>query len=118
MLKIFFLGLMSTKLAILLFMSTILMGITISMASVLIAERQTCYFSARDTLKLLLMAFIENFGPRQVFSLWRVLGFFSAMKKPKGWGKMERKGFSKTAPPAAAGKSAGGEAASSRKEGA
>lgn len=113
-----FLGLMSTKLAILLFLSTILMGITISMASVLIAERQTCYFSARDTLKLLLMAFLENFGPRQVFSLWRVLGFFSAMKKPKGWGKMERKGFSNTAPPAAAGKSAGGEAASSRKEGA
>jgi cellulose synthase/poly-beta-1,6-N-acetylglucosamine synthase-like glycosyltransferase len=109
-----FLGLMSTKLAILLFISTILMGITISMASVLIAERQTCYFSARDSLKLLLMAFLENFGPRQIFSLWRVLGFFSAMKKPKGWGKMERKGFSNTArPDAAAGKSAG-----TRKEGA
>lgn len=107
------LGLMSTKLAIMLFMSTILMGITISMASVLIAERQTLYFSVRDTLKLLSMAFVENFGPRQVFSLWRVLGFFSAMKKPKGWGKMERKGFSGTATPSTAGKTV-----DSRKEGA
>lgn len=86
-------GLVSAKLALLLFISTILLGILISMASVLIAERQISYFSYRDTLKLLAIAFLENFGPRQIFSMWRVLGYFSAMKKPKGWGKMERKGF-------------------------
>ena len=86
-------GLISTKLALLLFVSTIFMGVLISMASVLIAERQIYYFNYRDTLKMLAIALLENFGPRQVFSMWRVLGFFSAMKKPKGWGKMERKGF-------------------------
>lgn len=86
-------GLMSTKLVLLLFVATVLMGVLISMSSVLIAERQVYYFNYRDTLKMLGIAFIENFGPRQVFSMWRVLGFFSAMKKPQGWGKMERKGF-------------------------
>jgi cellulose synthase/poly-beta-1,6-N-acetylglucosamine synthase-like glycosyltransferase/HEAT repeat protein len=86
-------GLISAKLAFLLFVATILLGILISMASILIAERQVAYFSYRDTLKLLALAFLENFGPRQVFSMWRVLGYFSAMKKPKGWGVMERKGF-------------------------
>lgn len=88
------LGLISAKLAILLFLSTVFMGILISMASVLIAERQIYYFSYKDTLKMLAIALIENFGPRQLFSMWRVFGFLSAMKKPKGWGKMERKGFS------------------------
>ncbi|HWR10758.1 MAG TPA: glycosyltransferase [Rectinemataceae bacterium] len=92
-------GLISAKLAILLFISTIFMGILISMASVLIAERQIYYFNYADTLKMLAVAFIENFGPRQLFSMWRVFGFFSAMKKPKGWGKMERKGFSSSAAP-------------------
>lgn len=90
-------GLISTKLALLLFVSSVFMGILISMGSVLIAERQLYYFNYRDTLKMLLMAFLENFGPRQVFSLWRVLGFLNAMKKPTGWGKMERKGFGPTA---------------------
>ncbi len=86
-------GLISAKLALLLFISTILLGILISMSSILIAERQIAYFSYKDTLKLLGLAFLENFGPRQVFSMWRVLGYFSALKKPKGWGVMERKGF-------------------------
>ncbi|MCE5257315.1 MAG: glycosyltransferase [Spirochaetaceae bacterium] len=87
-------GLMSLKLALVLFISTIHMGILISMSSILIAEQQTCYFNYRDTLKMLGIAILENFGPRQLFSMWRVSGFFNAMKKPQGWGKMERKGFS------------------------
>lgn len=88
-----FFGLISTKLALLLFFSTILMGILISVSAVLIAERQVYYFNYRETLRMFLMALGENFGPRQLFSFWRVLGFLNAMKKPQGWGKMERKGF-------------------------
>jgi len=86
-------GLMSAKLVLLLFITTIFMGVLISVSSVLIAERQLYYFNYRDTLKLLGIAILENFGIRQLFSMSRVLGFISAMKKPKGWGKMERKGF-------------------------
>ncbi|MCX7026490.1 MAG: glycosyltransferase [Spirochaetes bacterium] len=96
-------GLISVKLALLLFFSTVMMGIFISMSSILIAERQLSYFNYRDTLKMLAIALLENFGPRQIFSMWRLSGFFSAMKKPKGWGKMERKGFAPAAAPGAGG---------------
>lgn len=87
-------GLMSEKLALLLFISTIFMGIFISLSAIIISERNSSYFSYKDTVSMLVMAFLENFGPRQVFSFWRVLGFFSAMRTTGGWGKMERKGFS------------------------
>lgn len=87
------LGILSPKLAMMLFFSSILMGVLISISSLLIAERQIVYFHFRDTLKMFTVAVLENFGPRQIMSMWRVVGFFSAMKKPKGWGKMERRGF-------------------------
>ena len=38
-------------------------------------------------------AIIENFGYRQLTSYWRIRGFFSGMRRVKGWGRMERKGF-------------------------
>ena len=93
-------GLLSTKLALLLFLATVMFGILISMASILIAERNIVYFSYKDNLRLLVTAFAESFGPREFFSFWRVLGYFNAMKKPTGWGKADRKGFGGTKPPA------------------
>jgi hypothetical protein len=44
----------------------------------------------------LLYAFLENFGVRQMISLWRVTGFFSALRQTTDWGDMERKGFRPT----------------------
>jgi peptidoglycan-N-acetylglucosamine deacetylase len=90
----FFLGLLNLKLAVLLFLSTVLMGTLISILSLLIAEKDLSYFSYRDIFALILYAIIENFGPRQLFSFWRVGGYFNMLKKPEGWGKLERKGFS------------------------
>ncbi len=92
-------GLMSVKLALFLFMSIVMFGVFISMASIIIAERNFVYFSYRDNMKLLRTALLESFGPRQFFSLWRVVGFFAALKKPEGWGKADRKGFSGTKVP-------------------
>ncbi|HCX95394.1 MAG TPA: glycosyl transferase family 2, partial [Spirochaetaceae bacterium] len=86
-------GMLSVRLALLLFFASILMGIFISISSVRIAEHLNVYFSYRDTLKLLKTAILENFGPRQLFSFWRVLGFLNAMGKPQGWDKFARKGF-------------------------
>jgi len=87
------LGLFNKEIAILIFSSTILMGIMISVASLLIAEKDTKYFKLKELFKLISYAIIENFGPRQLISLWRVTGYFNAMKKPAGWDKAERKGF-------------------------
>ncbi len=86
-------GMLSTRLALLLFFASVLMGVFISVSSVKIAETLNVYFNFRDTLKLVWTAIIENFGPRQLFSTWRAIGFLRAMQKPQGWQKFERKGF-------------------------
>lgn len=84
-------GILSTEIALLLFCSSILMGVFISIMAIFISELEGKQFSIKDLLILLWYAIIENFGPRQYFSYWRAKGFFSAMKKPKGWGAMTRK---------------------------
>ncbi len=89
-------GMIDYPIAILLFSANVLMGIIISMMGLLISRwhERTYYFSFKETLVLLLYAFLENFGIRQVISMWRIGGYLNSMKKPKGWGKMVRKGFS------------------------
>jgi len=94
------LGILNASIGLLLFTTTILMGILVSVSSVYISSFDRQLYSVRDTLRLLWMAILENFGVRQVISLWRVSGYFSAMKKSKGWGKQERKGFTATTPKA------------------
>ncbi len=85
------LGILSFKIAILLFCSSILMGMLISVMAIFISELEGKQFSLKGLLILMWYAVLENFGPRQYFSYWRAKGFFSAMKKPKGWGTMTRK---------------------------
>ena len=91
-------GLLNFNIALLLFISTIFLGILISLASLYLAEKETDYFSKSEIAILILYAFLENFGPRQLISLWRVSGYVNSLKKPKGWGKMERKGFAGALP--------------------
>jgi hypothetical protein len=52
-------------------------------------------FKTKDILILIGYAIIENFGPRQLFSFWRVGAFVQMLRKPGGWDKAERKGFEK-----------------------
>ncbi|AEV28233.1 glycosyl transferase [Sphaerochaeta pleomorpha str. Grapes] len=94
----FFAGILNPSIGLLLFTTTILLGILVSVSSVLISSFDRQIYSVHDTLRLLWMAVVENFGVRQLVSLWRVGGYFSAMKKSKGWGKQERKGFGATLP--------------------
>lgn len=73
---------------------TILFGIALSIASVGLEElcfRRYPRFS--DLLRLFWLAVLENFGYRQLQSYWRIKGLFSLLRRRKGWGKMERKGF-------------------------
>ncbi|MDF2612384.1 MAG: glycosyl transferase [Clostridia bacterium] len=90
----FILGLLNIEIALLLFASTILMGVLISVASLLISEKDIKRFSLSELMILVGYAIAENFGMRQILSLWRVGGYISMLKKPSGWGKLERKGFS------------------------
>ena len=88
-----FLGILDEKIALLLFATTVLLGVLVSITSLLIAEREEQIYSFKDLMKLLLYAIIENFGPRQVFSFWRILGQFHVIFGQSGWGKIKRKGI-------------------------
>jgi len=92
-------GLLNVPTALLLFNATILMGVFVSLSAVFVADMDRHVYGRRDVLRLLWMAVLENFGPRQAISFWRVSGFFSSMKKSKGWGAQVRKGFTPGAAP-------------------
>lgn len=86
-------GLLNIEVALLLFISNILMGTCVSLASLIIGETDEQYFSQKEILILIIYAIIENFGFRQIASFWRVAGYINSLKKPRGWGEMTRKGF-------------------------
>lgn len=90
----FMLGLLNKEIALILFVSTILMGVLISVSSLFIAEKDTKYFKLKDLCILIIYSIVENFGPRQLFSFWRVGGYLNMLRKPSEWDKAERKGFS------------------------
>jgi hypothetical protein len=69
------------------------MGVLISIAALLIAEKDTRTFRLRETLVLIGYAIIENFGPRQLFSMWRVSAFIDMLKQSGDWGVVKRKDF-------------------------
>ncbi|MFA7324271.1 MAG: glycosyltransferase, partial [Candidatus Nanopelagicales bacterium] len=89
-------GVINLTIALALFLTIILWGVLVSMISLYLTEKETNYFARGEVGTLIWYAIIENFGYRQLASFWRVSGYFSAMRKPKGWGKMSRKGFATT----------------------
>ncbi|NCB42565.1 MAG: glycosyltransferase [Clostridia bacterium] len=90
------LGVMYWDIAILLFVSVIMTGTLVSISSLIIAEQSGKMFGARDTIRLLLCAFFENFGIRQYFSILRVRGYINVFTSSGDWEKAERKGFGKS----------------------
>jgi len=71
-------------------------GVLISMLSLLLEQDEIERFSRpRDIWDVLITAVVENFGFRQICSIWRIRGLFQHMRGMKPtWGTMERKGFS------------------------
>ena len=87
------LGAIGLPLFLLLFTATVLLGLSVSITSLMIAERRRDYFPMRDKLILVLFALLENFGFRQLVSLMRVRGFLRLLARIGGWGQMERRGL-------------------------
>ena len=67
----------------------------ISLSSILIAENETKYFNLREMSILVLLSIFENFGPRQLISLWRTTAYIRLIAKSESWEKLERKGFAR-----------------------
>ena len=89
----FLLGILNVEVYLLMFTVTIVLGMFLSMLSLLVAEQHTVYLSKGDTWRLIGLAIAENFGRRQFWSLYRVRGFFSSLKDDASWGAMARVGF-------------------------
>ena len=87
------LGAIGLPLFLLLFTATVLLGLLVSVSSMLIAEHRRDYFPLPDKLLLVLYALLENFGFRQLLSLLRVRGFLRMIARIGGWGQLERRGL-------------------------
>lgn len=91
----FFFGIFDGVLLLLLFAVTMVLGMFATLVSIFLQEKYTEPFTLKDTAKLLFFTMIENFGWRQLVSIYRSIGYFTSFKAKQSWGKMERKGFNK-----------------------
>lgn len=72
----------------------IVMGIVLSVSAVGLGELSLRrYPNPFDLARLFLIALIENFGYRQLVTVFRVQGTFSALLRRKTWGRMARQGL-------------------------
>jgi cellulose synthase/poly-beta-1,6-N-acetylglucosamine synthase-like glycosyltransferase len=85
--------------AVLFFSVSIIFGVLLSTSAVVLEEYMGVrYPSWRHSLKLFIAAIVENFGFRQLLSIWRVQGLIDGLKGKKGgWGEMTRRGFQTSA---------------------
>ncbi len=89
-----FLGLVAVKIAVLFFVVSVLFGVLLSMSAVVLEEfTMRRYPSVKDLARLLAAAVLENFGYRQLLTLWRLEGVWDGLRGKRGWGAMERRGF-------------------------
>jgi len=73
---------------------TFIFGIFVSTAALILEEMELQRVPrARDLLTLTAVAVIENFGYRQLNTIWRVIGWWQFLARKKGWGTMTRIGF-------------------------
>lgn len=87
----FLMGWINVPFAILFITLALLYGVLLSVTSLLLEEfTLKRYKKPGDRLKLLGMAFLENFGYRQLHALWRLKGLFDFLRKSGSWGEMTR----------------------------
>lgn len=90
----FLIGAVNIQFALLFLAAAVLLGMVLSVSSVLCEEfTYRRYPKLRDVLLMTLYAFIENFGFRQMHSWWRFKGIIDFLKGNKEWGAMTRKGL-------------------------
>ncbi|MGE4572325.1 MAG: glycosyltransferase family 2 protein, partial [Candidatus Izemoplasmatales bacterium] len=89
----FIFGFLSPTIVLAIFGLSIILGIIISLFSVLIQESQSEYMKKKDLWVLIVFAILENFGYRQLLSIHRIYSFFSALFEKGQWGEQKRKGI-------------------------
>lgn len=81
--------------AVLFFITAVLMGILLSIISLLFEEMTFHkYNNLSEKLSLVLYAFLENLGYKQLHTFWRLQGIIDLLLKKENWGNQKRKNFS------------------------
>ena len=71
-----------------------LLGIVLSIAALTLEELSfRRHQSARDIVRLLVYAIIENVGYRQLNDFWRALALVDLLRRKQGWGAQRRLGI-------------------------
>ncbi len=90
----FLFGYLNAQFALAFFLAAVGLGALLSTAAVFLEElRLERYPRWRDLLKLTAYGILENFGYRQINTLWRATAIVSFLRKSTDWGSMERRGF-------------------------
>lgn len=93
----FALGIVDLKFFGLFVAVAILFGASLTTGTVLLEELSfRRYPRISDLLIMIAAGFVENLGYRQLNMWWRAKGCLDYLKGNTAWGKMERRGFSKT----------------------
>lgn len=94
------LGLLSWQYAGLFFAIALGYMMMLSVWAVMLEEfTYRVYPSRRDFYRLLLLAFAEPFGYRQLTVYWRIRAFFKAFLGDREWGEHHRRGLGERSPP-------------------
>ena len=90
----FLLGILNVEFFMLFLAVAVLYGVFLSVSAVLLEELSfRRYPGWLDLTKLLAFSVIENFGYRQLLSLFKVKAFWDVVRRRRAWGAMEREGF-------------------------
>ncbi|WP_200900245.1 glycosyltransferase family 2 protein [Rubrobacter aplysinae] len=88
------LGYLSFAFAAAFFLVAVGLGIVLSVGAIFMEElRLKRYPHWKDLAKLTFYGVIENFGYRQLVTVWRFLAIISFLRNNQSWGSMERRGF-------------------------
>ncbi|MCX7904138.1 MAG: glycosyltransferase [Caloramator sp.] len=91
-------GILNVKYFILFFAAAVLYGILLSVGAILLEEYTfNRYPYLSQVFKLTLYAILENFGYRQLTSIYRFEGIFKFSRLKHNWGKIKRTSFTKSA---------------------
>jgi cellulose synthase/poly-beta-1,6-N-acetylglucosamine synthase-like glycosyltransferase len=87
-------GLLDVEFFLLFFAASVVYGVFLSIAAVLLEEISfRRYPGWIDLIKLIVFAVLENFGFRQMLSVFKIKAFYDVVLRRRTWGLMQRAGF-------------------------
>ena len=91
------LGFVPPDLALVFFLVSVGFGVLLSLSALLLEELTVRrYRDPADVGRLFLAAVVENFGLRQLLTVWRTKAIVDVIRGDRSWGDVERRGFAKS----------------------